>query len=759
LNSSARLVTLTGPPGVGKSRLAGAVFHDLTVAFDNGTFADLSRAAESLSVAPALASAVGVDAAGGAGGREASSPQAGTAGQAPEVLIERLRDHRSLIVIDHCEHVLDGVARLVGALLGSCPDVHILVLSDEPLRVYEEQLFGLAPLEVPDLTADRDLPEFERIDSVRLLLNRVNAVRPNFKITAENRADIAELCVRLDGLPLAIELAAAQLKLFTPRHLVAELGRGLEILRGGEADTVSRHRSMRDAIAWSVSRLTPEEQALFRQLAVFSREFGYAAAEAIVGEDRLSEVLGSLVDKHLVVAHEQGDGELGFRMLNMTRAYALEQLASSAETDRARRMHATYFLSVAQASEHKLAGTGQQGWLAQISRWRDDFSSAFRFFADHRDGASAAALAAALRLYWLWSGRLQEGVAWLTESLGISQVPDEVAARARLVAGELAAWLRTAAAETHIAEARRTSRKLKDHKAVATSIHLEGKLAYLLGDLAAADRLLRDAIARHRTWGNRGGTALAMVDLAQVRQDSKSAAEARHLAENALTMFRLLDDPRGEAHASLAVASAVADSGNLADAQTSCCKTIRMLHDLDERLLMPVALELLSTMLASTRVTATWLRAVRLRAAATALREKAGCPLPAHLQDALSDFADLMRNRLHADRFDQAWLQGAKLTLTAAVSEAVAPVSAGPEPDSAVDVTGPLTRREYEVAGFVARGMTNRQVARTMGIAEWTVVNHLRKIMRKLDCTSRVEVARWMFRRPGSSSGEALAAE
>src|SRR5215218_10261820 len=366
LDEAVPLLTLTGPGGVGKTRLALVVAQDVAGAFADGVaFIDLSPLADPALVLPAIAGAVGVT-------------ESGDSALA-EVLIAALRPRQLLLLLDNCEHLLATAAALVADLLAACPAVQILATSRAPLRLRGERELPVSPLSLPNRSAS--FADVTRADAVTLFVRRAQAVRPDFDVTEQNAGQLAEVCQRLDGLPLAIELAAAWMKVLPPPVLLGRLGGRLLELTGGARDLPARQQTLRDAIAWSHDLLGEDERTLFRRLGTFVGGWTIEAAEAVArsgapgGLDALA-ALAALVD-HSLVLHEEGSAtEPRYTMLEMIRAYAQEQLAASDEMETARDAHAAFFLAFAEAAAPQLHGPEQLAWLERLESEHDNLRAA-----------------------------------------------------------------------------------------------------------------------------------------------------------------------------------------------------------------------------------------------------------------------------------------------------------------------------------------------------------------------------------------------
>ena len=440
-----RLLTLTGPGGVGKTRLALAAARELVDAFADGVawveLAPIHDRPERVPelMATAIARVVGA--------REVAGQSVTAA------LAAALRRRTLLLVLDNCEHVL-AAAPLVAELLAGCEGLRVLATSRVRLQLRGEREVPVAPLAVPDqgtgdrgqgtgeqsLTPDaRPLPPevvvgLAGVAAVRLFVERAAEIRPGFTLTAENAAAVAAICRRLDGLPLAIELAATQVKLLPPAELLARLGRRLPLLTGGPRDAPARHQTMRDAIAWSHDLLGENEQALFRRLAVFVGGFAVDAAEAVVAtgwsELELLDAISALVDRSLLIPLAPVDAEPRFGMLETVREYGLERLVATGEVDATRRRHALCFLEATERIEPLLFGAGQIAAVARLEVDRDNHRAALAWLEQAGESDHLLRLAGALGPFWDIHGPLDEGREWLDRALTMSRPPDRPSAAA-----------------------------------------------------------------------------------------------------------------------------------------------------------------------------------------------------------------------------------------------------------------------------------------------------------------------------------------
>jgi predicted ATPase/class 3 adenylate cyclase len=427
----ARLLTLTGPGGSGKTRLAQRAAADQVDRFEEGVvWVDLSDVVDPSLVLPAVAGALGVRS-------EAS-------GDLFHALVEHVVDREVLLVVDNVEQVVDA-APDIGRLLDAAPRVKVLATSRVPLHLSGEHEYLVRPLPLPDPTR----PELESLttcESVMLFVERAAAVRGGFTITEDNAAAVAEITTRLDGLPLAIELAASRIKLLSPQALLERLERRLPILTGGARDLPERQRTLRSAIEWSHDLLEPEEQRLLARLAAFRGGWTLEAAEAVCGPEMgidVVDVLASLVDKSLVRQHETPDGNVRFRMLETIHEFAAERLGASGEEDAVRRRHAEYVLDLAEAAEPHLMGEEQGRWLETLAREHDNVRAALDWSEAAGEAQTALRIGAAVWRFWQLRGHLPEGGSRLERILAMPGASARAISRARALGalGGIRYWL------------------------------------------------------------------------------------------------------------------------------------------------------------------------------------------------------------------------------------------------------------------------------------------------------------------------------
>ncbi|MGH2627997.1 MAG: ATP-binding protein, partial [Anaerolineales bacterium] len=416
LRPEVRLVTLTGPPGIGKTRVALEVAAGLEDAFAAGAiFVDLSTIADPTRVPAAILQAL-------RGKR--------TRQQSPlDALVELLRERRMLLVLDNFEHVAPAAAQ-AAQLLERCRDLKILATSRARLRVSWEHEVPLPPLRLPDLKTASDPTAVASSPAVALFLERARAVVPDFHLTAGNAPAVAQLCHRLDGLPLAIELAAARIKLLSPEAMLQRLRHLLSLLTGGGRDLPARHQTVRAAVAWSYALLDPGTQAVFRRFAVFVGGCALPAAETVcvVAEETegVLDALSTLIDNSLLRREVHAEGEMRFSMLETIRAYALEQLSATPEVETVLRRHALHYLALAESAEPALAGPEQSMWLDRLEQEHENLRAALRWTLQAGEAEIGLRMGGALAQFWERHGYTREGRGWLDALLadpGAAPVP------------------------------------------------------------------------------------------------------------------------------------------------------------------------------------------------------------------------------------------------------------------------------------------------------------------------------------------------
>ncbi len=776
LRDGVRLLTLTGPGGVGKTRLAVALAETVSAIFPDGVwFVPLAPVHD-----PAL---VGATIAGALGVRET--------GERPLIVRLRafLRDKQALLVLDNFEHVLVA-APFVTELLATCPRLAILTTSRAVLRLSGEHNLVVPSLALPDLTRPPALALLNETSAVRLFVARARAARDDFVLTDDNAAAVAQICHRLDGLPLAIELAAAWSRMLSPTVLLAGLERRLLLLTGGPRDVPARLRTMRDAIAWSHDLLSEEEQALFRHLAVFVGGFTLEAAGAVAGVGAPSgtqpeaggrvtehlatagtgvpdsyppaiiDGLSSLVDKSLIqfsIGHPGAPSGQSTRygMLETIREFALEQLAGSSEEAATRRRHAAYFLAMAEEISPTLTGREQGPSFARVAADHDNLRAALRWAETSGETTTVLRLVVALWRFWTVRGHLQETQDLLERVIAAAEggdVPRSLRAEAFYCLGRLVARHRDFARATdHLKEAVTVWEDLDDWAGVARATFVLGGLAESLGDDGRATAHYEAALALHRRLGDRRMTALTLENLADAAYRQGRIEQAAPLAEEALAASREIDDTAILVQAMGGAAQVACARGDLGGAGRLLREALTLGEALGFR--MGIA-DVLSGCAALAAAGGQAERATRLLGAADAILTAIGEPIILHHAQRARTEA-VARAALPAEEFMAAWSAGQTLEEAAAIAEAIAvtddamtaaTTGTEPAPIGAPTAHAHLTPRELEVLRLLTEGRADKEIAAALGIARATATKHVEAIRGKLGLPSRSAAAAYAVR-------------
>ena len=536
LLAKSRLLTLTGPGGTGKTRLALRVAGANLDRFSDGVFlADFSATTDPMLVPPEIAAALRV--------REMPGQDV------TDTLADHLRDKALLLVIDNFEQLLDATP-VVTQVLSAAPGVKIMATSRVPLHISGEQEYHVSPLPLPRLNHSVDPDLLADNDSVMLFMERATGVRPDFRITHENAATISEISARVDGLPLALELAASRIKVMSPTELAARLERRLSLLSGGARDLPPRQRTLRGAMQWSHDLLEAEERRLFAQLAVFSGGWSLEAAELICGPDLELDIvdgLTSLLDGSLLMRSDDSEGSIRFGMLETIREYAQESLTASTEEAGIRRRHAEFFRAKAEEGEPHLLGEDRLRWLKFLEREHDNLRAALDWAEKTGDTATALRMAAALWRFWQLGGHLEEGRARLERLLALpgAAVQDAVRVRALGALGGIAYWqtdyetMRSA-----YEEAVEIARGLGERRLLSEAIYDLAHLPVVLdGDFEGSERLLHESLRladpADLALGGRIWTALGFMGMVH---NQRSIADRKEPIQKAITIGRALGD-------------------------------------------------------------------------------------------------------------------------------------------------------------------------------------------------------------------------
>ena len=789
LVNSARALTLCGPGGIGKSRLALRLLALLEAGFPDGAwFVELADLRQPDLVVPHVAAVVGVS-------EEPGRPLA-------ETLAEALRARRLLVCLDTCEHLIEACADLGQALLTACPGLVLVATSREPLRVPAETIWRVPPLAMGGTGTGQALGAWDDDEAVRLFADRAARCRPGFALGPDNAAAVSAICRALDGLPLAIELAAARVRVLSVEQISAFLGNMFELLTGGDRSAPPRQRALGAAIGWSYETLTGPERMLFRRLSVFAGWSLEMAGQVCAGAGiAASDMLGlttTLVDKSLVIVEPQVLGQARYRMLDTIREYAVARLADGGDSERYRLALRDYVLRIAEES----LAVG----MAQVPvPWPERVACSLRYDADspnvaqvlawcleHGDAEVGLRICVAVSPRWTVWGTFAEGRRWLDSFLALHAggVSPRVRGAALVARAQLTLSTDPAAAGTLAGAGLELCREAGDRFWTAAALNLLSEAALHAGrtDEAAArvDQALSVAQAAQDGW-NEG---YALGTKAAIAARAGKLREARQLGSASVAVMRRIDQQWGAARALLGLGDLARLSGHPGDAHGRYMEALPILEEIGARPeiarclagLGRVSLDLgatgparnlLARSIQLSQATGSRIgiarglealaalavyenqpgQAVQLAAAAAALRDSAGLP---PLRGARAETYLAPARRLGEPAVALLWAQGQALSSDAAIALALdlprPPATADDSPTLTLLKTGqgpdaspsPLTRREHQIAGLVTSGRSNRAIAEELSISPATVARHIASIMAKLAFTSPTQIAAWV---------------
>lgn len=740
-----RLVTLTGPGGIGKTRLAIQVANEAHERFPNGVaFVALSPLTESDLVLPTIAQAIGV---------------VGPGTHAIEDRLARALDRQHmLIVLDNFEHVALAASQLA-ALMHATRDVRFLVTSRLTLHISGEHEFSVPPLELP---ASGAVAELARSPACALFEARTRAVKSDFAIDAQNSAIVLEICRRLGGVPLAIELAAARGKVLSPNAVLERISHDLDLLSGGPIDQPPRHQTMRAAIQWSYDLLPPNQQQRFRQLSLFAGGCSLEAAQAVSAPDRpetLLAELSALIDASLLLPEPRADGAPRYRMLDLIRRFGIEQLAASGERESTVERFAAWLTALAERARVAVVGTGPDEWAATLELELPNVRVALAMLDELGDTHALLRLIVALGPLWSVLGHQREGLQWLT--LTLDRVNEQTTSGLTLHARILAIRLATTVgnferAAALAATADELARQHGDPAALADTACTLGNLARGIGDQVEARLRYEAALAIYRDHGDRYNAAYTLIQLAKLGDlgiperpgNPADLATAESQCREALEIYRALGNRWGMARALNHLAYLAYKAGRYQQAAIQAGEALPLFTGNGNLTEGSQCIENLADIAGATGYGEL---GARLYGIASGLQERLGAPMwPTYRAEYEQEVARV-RALLAPDVLAAAWQAGSELTDEVMVTDALAAAeflaSAAVVPPSTATDTHGLTTRELEVLRLLATGASNQGIADALFISVTTVKGHVQSIMRKLGLNSRTALAAFALQR------------
>ena len=783
LAASMRAVTLCGPGGIGKTRLAQRVLAGLDGDFPDGVwFVDLGDLRQPDLVVSRVASVIGVD------------EEPGRA--LLDTLADALRPRRLLLALDTCEHLIDSCARLCHRLLASSPGLHVLATSREPLRMAAETVWQVPPLSLPPPGAAETPEELCRYEAVRLFGDRAEAAFPGYALGPANACAVSTLCRSLDGVPLAIELAAAWVRALSVEQIVMRLDDRFRLLTNGDRTAPPRQRTLRAAIDWSHDLLAAREQVLLRRLSVFAGWSLEMAEQICPGDDLpaadVLDLLAALAGKSLVVADPAARGQTRYRMLDTIREYAAARLAAAGETEMLRRRLRDYALRETERLMRTGMAQTRAPWSATVEtfgRFDDDVGNLRQVLSRclaERDAETGLRVCTAMAPVWIVRGSFAEGAEWLDSFLGLGDAPVPASVRGPALVGraQLALARDPEGAQALATEGLALCQAAGQDFWTASAFNLLTEVALHAGDAGRAGDRAGQALAAAQRAGDRWNEAYALGTMAAAAGQRGDLAEAQRLGEAALAVMRDIDQQWGVARTLLGLAdlarlagdSGVAqrryeealailrvlgarpeiarclaglgriaiDRGDIALGRRHLAQSIELSRSTGSRIGMIRGLEAFASLAVTERQPD---RAVTLAAAAAALREAGHLPPQAA---ARTERYLAAARGLGEETVTRLWAQGAALDASSAVDLALAvpapPPPAGPASPDGDAAMGELTPRERQIAALIVEGRSNKAIGEELVISPATAARHVANILLKLGFSSRAQIAAWASR-------------
>ncbi|MEV1177118.1 LuxR C-terminal-related transcriptional regulator [Nonomuraea sp. NPDC049784] len=732
LLSEARLVTLVGVGGVGKTRLALRAGYDLRRSFHDGVWLVELAALESPEL---LLQTV----------TESLEIQDRSVRPSIEVLIDHLHDKHLLLILDNCEHLLEHCARMAETLMRTVPGLRILATSRQSLGVVGEQTMPVPTLPMPDSNGSRPSTEsLKQFDAIRLFAERAQAVLPGFEVTEANQEAVARICHRLDGIPLAIELAAVRLRAISVEQLLTRLDDRFRLLTMGARTAMPRQQTLRALIDWSYGLCTDQERLLWARLSVFSGGLDLEAAEQVCSgdgilPDEVVDLVVGLVGKS-VLAREEHETTVRYRLLETIRQYGRERLRESGEEAELKARHRDWCHDLVSRAQREWFGPHQVAWFMRLHTEHGNLRTALDYcLTTPGEAERGLAIATALRFYWIAAASLREGRTWLDRLLSAGAEPTPARAGALCLNARLAVLQSDfAPAAEMLDECHGLSTKLGDAGILAGAAYVSGLAALIQRDFTGAVTFLGAAVEGHREAGEDMGMVNALMYLATAHSLLGHFDQAEAQYKECLAVCEAREDHWFRSYTLWVYGIELWRQGDTAGAVEMEREAIRLKRPFDDRLGIALCIEALAWMAAD----GTAERAAVLFGASQESWRSFGAPLLSYLSGYHDASEARARERLGGRAFETGFRKGTELTSAEAIAYSMCETVQVAEP--AREAASPLTRRELEIAQLVAQGMTNKAIASTLVIAQRTAEGHVEHILNKLGFNSRAQIAAWV---------------
>lgn len=729
-----RLITLTGPGGAGKSRLALRLAGEVQGRYPDGVWlVDLAALADERLLEHTVASVCGIN-------EDAQRP-------IREAIAAGISGSRVLIVLDGCEHLIDSCAAITSGLLRSCPKLSVIATSREPLGVAGEVIWRTPSLTIPRLE-DAAHPELLMgSEAIRLFFDRARLGRPEFELEPAGAAALAQICTRLEGIPLAIELAAGLASVMTLEEIVERLRHRFQLLTGGSRTSLPRHQTLRQAVDWSYGLLSPTEQALFARLGVFAGGFDLAAAEAVVHGtpievDDVQPILLRLINKSLVVAEPGHPHVTRFRMLDTIREYALEKLQQVGEAQW-RRKHADYFAEWSTAVAKQLLPKDPVASLRRLDEEHANIRLALEWSLTEQHD-NALRLAAAMGYFWWMHRSIGEGFEWLSRALEVETSSPGLRAEALLARARLCQrWGDYSTARRDAEGAAAIAKRLGLHRDLARAVNILGIIASESGDNQSALRIFGEGYRLAKGAGDVGRMAASLNNIASIESELGHQGDALAHVEEALAALDSAGDRVAKAIVLETAGYIDIQLGQLDRARRRIADAILMARELEDTMTIANCLDSLGLAALSAGDAN---RTVVLISAARTLRTITGGAAAGMFAARVKNSMDSAKARLSKVAAESAERRGTAMSMEEAIRFAL-----GETTGRSGDGKSRLTDRETQVAKLIATGMTNAEVAARLRISDRTVDAHVEHIRNKLGLRTRAQIAVWAHERLGDS--------